>query len=77
MKHAAATRGPTLSEAARDGRQSHHTKPSGISAQTQGIYQKLAAPKSDANIKQVPPTINSVPAARREMVWVDTTVSPA
>lgn len=77
IKHAAATRGPTLSAAARDGRQNHHTKPSGISAQTQGIYQKLGAPKSDANVKQVPPTVNSVPAATREMVWVDTTASPA
>jgi hypothetical protein len=77
IKHAAATRGPTLSAAAREGRQNHHTKPSGISAQTQGTYQKLGAPKSDANVKHVPPTVNSVPAAMREMVWVGTTASPA
>ncbi len=77
IKDAAATRGPTPSAAAIGGRHSHHAKPSGISAQTHGTYQKLGAPKSDTSVKKPPPMMNSVPTAKREMVWVDTTASPA
>jgi hypothetical protein len=76
-KAAAATKGPTLSAAASEGSQSHHTKPRGINAQTQGTYQKLGVPNSDANVKQIPPTVNRVPARTREMSGFDTTMMTA
>ena len=66
-KAVTAMSGPTLSAAASDGAPDHHRSPSGIKAQTQGIYQKLGAPKSNTRVKQPPPTVNSVPATIREM----------
>ena len=33
---------------------------------------KLGVPKSNANVKHIPPTVNSVPATIREMVCADT-----
>src|SRR5579872_1643042 len=71
-KATAATKGPTLSAAASEGRQNHHTNPSGVKAQTQGKYQKLGVPSSNANVKHIPPIVNSMPAAIREMVSADT-----
>ena len=70
-KAAVATRGPTLSAAASEGSQNHHTNPSGINAQEQGTYQKLGVPKSNTRVKQVPPNVNNVPATIREMASGD------
>src|SRR5437588_4029914 len=67
-KAATATSGPTLSAAAREGRQSHHTNPSGIKAHTHGMYQKLGAPNSDASVKQTPPIMIRSEARTRVIV---------